>query len=792
MKVPQIPGCEDVQRRLERNKRRREQYNSVTDEVRNERNKKRTKMRRQQKIGAKEISVIELEQQQVSANNHCSEDCNTVFNVERYTRNKRRRERAQKGKTTVQQTDEQKNAQNKRRREQRAEKRKSSLQRTYDPNMQKRSIEMIKRETFRTKAFSEVSTRTRKKINAKKLEFEDLMQNHVLGKAIGVAYTVEFQKRGLPHVHIVLWLAEYDRLYRRRNDGRTTKRKGVELDNRFIVPYNRGLLVKYQAHINVEWCHQGKLIKYMFKYVLKGPDRATMVIEKEGEPHTNDSSTNNNDEIQNYLACRYLSSCEACWRIFDYPIHYRKPVVQKLIFHLEKEQNICYNEKESLTSVLRRNHVDGTMFVQWFQANERYSHGRNLTYVEFPEKFRWDSMGKLWIPRKNDIPVIGRLIYVQPSAGELFYMRLLLNIVRGATSFQDLRTVNGVLYNSYKEACFHHDILGSDDDWHTTMQEASTHQTGRQLRNLFVTMLLFCDISDVRSLWDKNWTLMSDDIEYSHRKKSGLFNFTINAKDLHSLTLYDVDLQLRKIGKSVKDFPALPLIDCALHLRSQNTLLYEEYMYDRHLLKQQSHQLVAMLNEKQKMIHQVLTTNVMDKIGGLFFVYGHGDNAPPVTVGGNSIPYNEWVIKVGDGTVQTIKTNDSSESNLIEIPPELRVDSGEDGKQAIINILYSDLYTRHNDPNFFRDRVILTPLNEDVDAINAEVLKLTPGECKTYRSYDSICKSSVNYESQENMYPIEFLNSLKFSGLHIVCEGNGQPNEGMTKYVVYHEIFNDL
>ncbi|KAK1379111.1 hypothetical protein POM88_025855 [Heracleum sosnowskyi] len=88
-----------------------------------------------------------------------------------------------------------------------------------------------------------------------------------------------------------------------KNTGRIIKCRGVDLDNRFIVPYNQGLLVKYQAHINVEWCHQGKLIKYMFKYVLKGPDCATMVIEKDGQPDRNDSGANENDEIQNYLAC---------------------------------------------------------------------------------------------------------------------------------------------------------------------------------------------------------------------------------------------------------------------------------------------------------------------------------------------------------------------------------------------------------------------------------------------------------------------------------------------------------
>ncbi|KAK1362419.1 hypothetical protein POM88_046893 [Heracleum sosnowskyi] len=158
---------------------------------------------------------------------------------------------------------------------------------------------------------------------------EDLCHNHVLGKVIGVAYTIEFQKRGLPHAHIVFMVhgpcgelnskcacmkdhkcttffpKDYTNettidskgyaVYKRRNDGRTIMCKDVEVDNRFIVPYNRGLIVKYQAHINVEWCNQGRMIKYMFKYVTKGPDRATMAIEK-SENNEADYDDNNKDD----------------------------------------------------------------------------------------------------------------------------------------------------------------------------------------------------------------------------------------------------------------------------------------------------------------------------------------------------------------------------------------------------------------------------------------------------------------------------------------------------------------
>ncbi|CAN0875204.1 ATP-dependent DNA helicase PIF1 [Linum grandiflorum] len=61
--------------------------------------------------------------------------------------------------------------------------------------------------------------------------------------------------------------------YRRRQTTVVVKKSGTTLDNRYVVPYNRDLLVKYQAHINVEICHKGQLIKYLFKYITKGPDQ---------------------------------------------------------------------------------------------------------------------------------------------------------------------------------------------------------------------------------------------------------------------------------------------------------------------------------------------------------------------------------------------------------------------------------------------------------------------------------------------------------------------------------------
>jgi hypothetical protein len=67
-------------------------------------------------------------------------------------------------------------------------------------------------------------------------------------------------------------------IYRRRNIRRTLLVHGIELNNHWVVPHNVYLSTKYDAHINVEVCNNIRAINYLFKYVYKGHDRATIEI----------------------------------------------------------------------------------------------------------------------------------------------------------------------------------------------------------------------------------------------------------------------------------------------------------------------------------------------------------------------------------------------------------------------------------------------------------------------------------------------------------------------------------
>ncbi|KAH9703708.1 helitron like n domain-containing protein [Citrus sinensis] len=177
-------------------------------------------------------------------------------------------------------------------------------------------------------------------------------------------------------------------VYKRRNTGIHVEKKGVFLDNRYVVPYHRNLIVKFDAHINIEICNYSRSVKYLFKYVHKGSDRTTATMESI-------DTTQEMDEIKTYLDYRYISATEACWRIFQFDIHYRKPAVERLPFHLLGEHTVIFKESKCLQNVLTIPGIEKTKFTEWLEANKIYDDVRELTYSDFPTCWVSDA-SQLW------------------------------------------------------------------------------------------------------------------------------------------------------------------------------------------------------------------------------------------------------------------------------------------------------------------------------------------------------------------------------------------------------------
>jgi hypothetical protein len=104
-------------------------------------------------------------------------------------------------------------------------------------------------------------------------------------------------------------------VYKRPNNQRFVMKGGVRLDNRWIDPHNIELLKKYDAHINTEWCNKSIFIKYLFKYMAKGPDCSKGYLLKitNGEETQINEETNMRDEVKEYLDTRYIFPFDSCW-----------------------------------------------------------------------------------------------------------------------------------------------------------------------------------------------------------------------------------------------------------------------------------------------------------------------------------------------------------------------------------------------------------------------------------------------------------------------------------------------
>jgi hypothetical protein len=74
---------------------------------------------------------------------------------------------------------------------------------------------------------------------------------------------------------------------------------------------------------------------------------------------------------------------------------------------------------------------------------------------------------------------IGRMYYARLTSRERYYLRMLLNCVKGATSYEHLWIVDGTKHNTFKDACIAMGLLANDNEWHQALEEAGLWASGQ-------------------------------------------------------------------------------------------------------------------------------------------------------------------------------------------------------------------------------------------------------------------------------------------------------------------------
>ncbi|XP_050889653.1 uncharacterized protein LOC127094939 [Lathyrus oleraceus] len=595
-------------------------------------------------------------------------------------------------------------------------------------------------------------------------------------------------------------------VYRRRDNGHTVLKNGIQVDNRNVVPYNAKLLTKYQAHINMEWCNQSTSIKYLFKYINKGYDRITAAIVPNDDGTSNQPQ--NIDEIKQYIDCRYVSPSEASWRIFSFPIHGRKPAVERLYFHCEGQNSVYYTDFDRINTVLEKPSVTESMFTSWFEANCKKKENE---------------------PRQKGY-TIGRLIWVPPTTGELYYLRLMLTHVKGPRSYNDIKTVNNVKYDTSRDACFAMGFIGNDREFIAAIKEANHWGSGLRLSD----------------------------------------------EEIMNLTLIEIERNLQRKSRSLKEFAGMPYPSGYVVEQLGNKLIYEERSYNPAEQLQEYNNLLLNLTDEQKGVFKRIMEALNNQHGGVFFLYGYGGTGKTymwrtlasyirskkqicLTVASSGIASlllpggrmthsmfkipiptmesstcnidkgsdraellkmakliiwdeapmaHKFCFEAFDKTLKDImgRSNCSdklfggkvivfdgdfrqilpvvprgSRSDIIhstinssyiwdhcvvlKLTKNMRLQQAGNTSKAIVSETYPNFLNNYKNPEFLQSRAILAGIIETVDIINQYVLEFIPGEEKEYLSSDSVDTFDGEGNEAFDVLTPKFLNTLTTSGL---------------------------
>ena len=546
------------------------------------------------------------------------------------------------------------------------------------------------------------------KIKKDKL-IEDIMKRKVFGVVPAKLWVIEFQKRGLPHVHILVILREADRLttaamvdeticaelpprpedavteeareqltrlnkvvltnmvhgpcgeknrnspcmvdgkcsknypkpmcsntiidpnnshpqYRRRKPGeggRTAQitRGGTTytVDNGDIVEYSPYLSLRYNCHINVVHCCSPTACKYLYKYVCKGHDRAMVRSEVEGHEAR--------DEIAEYEDLRSVGSSEAAWHLNAFPIARKYPAVHAMRVHLEGNQQINFDEGDEEAALETGRTTELTAFFAHNGDPDVSAEDKVYQYVDMPKKYRYDQKQKKWIQRKNKSDTIGRVHSVNPIAGDVFYLRLLLHNdhCKGKTSFEDLRTVNGEVCDSFQEACTKLGLLQDDNEWHQVLTEANYIRSTKAVRELYVTIVLYCEPADPAKLFEDHWENWTDDIIREAQQKG----VNLDQQQLRTMVLLDIQRRLQSREKDLRD-AHLPtpteeqLSDVEVMTGNLPVMIREELDFDTNQLKELATERYELFTEEQRHVFDTVVNAVKEETPLQAFIDARG------------------------------------------------------------------------------------------------------------------------------------------------------------------------
>ena len=308
-----------------------------------------------------------------------------------------------------------------------------------------------------------------------------------------------------------------------------------------IVPHHIQILEDWDGHVNVEFCGSHYTPIYLYKYVFKGAKKERLRL-------TNAEDIPDDDEISLHIRAQVISSMDSMWRVMGYStypathpsvivVHAQTPEtiaqyvndgkVTDLYVYMNRPQNIRIGPNEPLPLEHNGKAMEELTYLQFFTI---YCYSRKLRKSRQNKpleegRFWW----KLTLPngvelfvtkRERPSECIVRMNMLYSNAGEVYYLRLLLNIFPTRTlkdlltrhhisnhSSDEVETPNTAnpsfeetltdemtdekqfvrAANTFQEACLFNGLLNDVKEAMSCFEYAMISGTPPMLRSLFIT-----------------------------------------------------------------------------------------------------------------------------------------------------------------------------------------------------------------------------------------------------------------------------------------------------------------
>ncbi|XP_074336932.1 uncharacterized protein LOC141674107 [Apium graveolens] len=391
---------------------------------------------------------------------------------------------------------------------------------------------------------------------------------------------------------------------------------------------------------------------------------------------------------------------------------------------------------------------------------------------------------------------------------------MLLPRKKGFRSFEDLKTVNGHIHKTFKEACAALGILQNDNQWQEAIAENSHTSLPPQLRAMFVKILACSPISDPLRLWEANWqcgvffVYGSGGCGKTFLWQTLCYRLRSEGKIVLPVASCGIVAVLLPGGRTAHSGFHIPLkldqdstagirhgTDIAELIQQTDLIIWDEApMQHRHAFESVDRSLRDIMSAIDK-------RRAKKPFGGITLVFGRDyrqilpviPKASRAEIVGSTLnkskiweffqvfllkqnmcfhvgniemenkviaDFSKWQLLVGDGKVENFSPDADTGEMLIKIPDQYVAHTTQNLIESLFEITHPDFLKNMSSHSYLRSRAILTPTNVVVDDINNNILEQILGPLHTYLSQDSINDAGDEDNDFRSAFPVEYLNSL--------------------------------